>query len=464
MGCAHYQRYEPTPLDPQAQLGAYAGRRLDDPELARFLASRGVPPDDSGLTPSALGLAALYFRSNLTEARAAVRAARAGEITAGTRPFPSATATVERATSSDGRNGSPWTLSLTSGLTFETGGKREARQVRARAVTLGTVLRLDVTGWHLAQEARRAAVALLGADRDVADVEAEISALRTVLELLRARYAEGRVSLADVAQAETDVQTAVVALVQVRRARTDMRSSLARALGVSPRPVETMSIREDLRSGCDAGDAANVEGPTGLGLAALRNRYEVGAALADYAVAEADLQLAVAQQYPNLTIGPGVAWNQGVGRWLLSAGSAAIPVNGNRGPIAEGEARRAVHAARVTMAEDGILAQVDSARAGCRDIRGEIAAADSLVAATTERLRLTEAAYARGEIGLTDVAFARLALVRVTRTRHQALQRQQVAGAALEAAIGRWVTAPSIRWPDLFESLSTPDDLEERRE
>lgn len=384
-----------------------------------------------------------------------LQAARAGEITAGTLPFADANATVERAAHPNAGDASPWTIALSGGITLETGGKREARQVRARALTMAATLRVDATGWQLAQEARQAAVAVAGADRDVGDAEVETTALRTVLELLRARYVEGRVSLADIAQSETDVQTAVVALVQARRARTEARSSLARALGVQLRQVESTSFRDEPRIGCATVDSIGTDGAIALGTIALQSRRELGVAIAEYAIAEADLRVAVAQQYPDLTIGPGIAWDQGVGRWLLSVGSSAITTNRNRGPIAEAEAQRTVRAAHVAVVQDSILAQLDSGLAGCRDLRGEIAAADSLVATAAERLRLAEASYARGETGQTEGALARLALVRVSRTQHQAIQRRQAAGAALEAALGRWLTRPEIRWPSLLEPVDS---------
>lgn len=471
IACGRYHRYEPAPLQPQLSPSAFAARRLDDPDLIRFLSSLGPWRPDSGLTPTALGLSALYFRPSMGEFRAMVQAARAGEITAGTHPFAAANATVERAAHPNTGDASPWTLALSGGITLETGGKREARQVRARALTMAATLRVDATGWQLAQEARQAAVAVAGADRDVGDAEVETTALRTVLELLRARYAEGRVSLADIAQSETDVQTAVVALVQARRARTEARSALARALGVQLRQVEFTSLRDEARIGCATGDSIGTDGSIALGAnalstIALQSRRELGVAIAEYAIAEADLRVAVAQQYPDLTIGPGIAWNQGVGRWLLSVGSSAITTNRNRGPIAEAEAQRTVRAAHVAVVQDSILAQLDSGIAGCRDLRGDIAAADSLVATAAERLRLADASYARGETGQTEVALARLALVRVSRTQHQAIQRRQAAGAALEAVLGRWLTRPEIRWPSLLEpvdSTSRPPPPTENR-
>ena len=464
--CRGYRSYTPAPVDASTQAPTYQARRLDDPNLLAFLAAHAAGPSDSAATPSTLGLAALYFRSDLAESRALVSAARAGEITAGTRPFPSAGATVERSLSGSS-DASPWTVSLTTGITFETGGKRAARLARATALTLGTSLRLQSTAWQLAQDARVAAVASVGAERDLADAAAEVGALRVLLDLLRARFAEGRISQADLAQAETDVQSAIVGEVQARRARTDARAALARALAMPLTAVERLPIREELRSGCEPAESPRLDSvTTAFETMALRRRYDVGAALADYAVAEAELRVQIAQQYPDLVIGPGLAWDQGVSRWLLSLGTNAIPVNRNRGPIAEAEARRTARAAHFAFVQDSVLAQVDSAVVACRDVRAEIAAADSLVSATRERLRLAEAAYARGETGQTEVAFPRLALVRVTRVQRQALQRRQRAGAALEAAIGRWLSVPNIRWPDVVEkSVPAPTDtVRERRE
>ena len=47
VACARYQRYESAPLDPERQAAVYAERRLDDPELAHFLAEYGAPSPDS---------------------------------------------------------------------------------------------------------------------------------------------------------------------------------------------------------------------------------------------------------------------------------------------------------------------------------------------------------------------------------------------------------------------------------
>lgn len=454
--CGGYRSYAPVPLDRTERAFTHAARRLNDAGLARFLAEHGAGSLDSVVTPTTLALVAIYFRSDLAESRAQVEAALAGEITSGTRPPLAAAATTGRRLPGSGGGGPSWSVALAGGLTLETGGKRGARLARAGAVTLATKLRLQAAAWRVAQDARIAAIRSQATERDLAGASAEVAELRIVSILLRARYAEGRISLADLAQAETEALTAVVGLTQARRARTDARAALARALGVSLPAVERMTMRNELRSACETADSTRADSSTStpaLELIALRQREDVGAALADYAVAEADLRLQITQQYPDLVIGPGIAWDNGIGRWLLSIGSGAIPAARNRGPIAEAQARRVLQAARYSVLEDSVLAQVDSAAAGCRDVRGEIAATDSLVATKREQLRLAEAAFARGETGLTEVALVRLALVRATRVQQQALGRRALLGASLEAAIGQWLSAPGVRWPTLPELL-----------
>ena len=450
--CAQYQHYQPAPLASATEASAYGARRLDDPALAHILAAHGIPVRDSAWDSRQLALAALYFRPDLSEAQRALAATRAAEITAGVRPYPGVSASAERAARADEGHLTPWTFSLTTGFTFELGGKRAARVTRARVATLAARLRLESTAWQVIESARQTGIVAFGADVDLADAGAMAAALRTALGLLRDRYSEGQISRADLARSETDVQTAAVAAMQAAGARTDARSALARALAVSVRQVDQLPLRPALRAGCVTVDSLSLDT---LETYALRTLPAVGAALADYAVAEADLRVQVAQQYPDVILGPGIAWGQGTRRWILSLGFPRIAIDRARGPIAEAAARRAVQAARVKVVQDAVLAAVDSGVASCWHVRREVEVADSLVRASGEQVALAQAAYQRGEIGRTELALTQLALVRAQRAQHQATQRTRAAGIALENATGMWLSGPPIEWRDI---VIAPDE------
>ena len=169
--------------------------------------------------------------------------------------------------------------------------------------------------------------------------------------------------------------------------------------------------------------------------------------------------LAAAHRGDNITIGPGIAWDEGVFRWILSLGTPGFLRSLNRGPIAEARARRAEAVARVSTIQDSILAAVDSAVGVCGDASRETDATSALVGSTRKSLEIAQAAYERGETGQTEVAFARVAVLRATRAHHLAEQRAREAGVALESVLGAWPPGKP-RWPDLTSqtSLVTKDE------
>lgn len=448
--CAQFQQYTPAPLA-EPTVDRFLHRNLDDSTVQRFLAAQNASGVAAGWSPQQLALAALYFHPAIREQVAAVNLARAAEVTAEALPDVTASAEVSRANRTDEGKSTPWSVSLTSGLTLETGGKRAARRARARALTLASTLHLQSEAWQIgAVTTTQAAIHAIGADREMDDAESEQRALAELVILVRARFSEGRVSLADVAQAESDERRALVAAAEMRRVRTMARLEVARSLSVPLHAVDSLALRIGGFTSCDRRASVDLDS---LGTFALRTRYDMGAALADYAVAEGDLRLEIARQYPDLTIGPGIAWDQGVLRWILSLSTPGFLRSLNKGPIAEARARRAVQAVRVEMTQDSILVAVDSAAAACRDAIRATGATRLLVDATEQSLRITQASYTRGEIGQTEVAFARVAVLRATRSQHAAEQRMLEASAALASAVDVW-PAGGPRWPDLVSLTS----------
>ncbi len=445
LGCGRFQSYAPAPLA-ELRSEPFFERSLADTAVRGFVAGQSAAVAESGWNPSQLGLAALYLHPALREAASQVRATEAAELTAGTPPELTASAEISRAASVDEGKSTPWSYSLSTGVTFETGGKRAARRARARAATLVARLQLESAAWQIVVDAEQAAVRASGASQEARDAESERAALAEVSTLVRARYAEGRVTLADVAQAEQEVRSSVLSSVQVARARTDARLQLGRALSLPLRAVDSIAIVPPSDSRCSAAPLRF----DSVGALALQRRADVAAAVTAYRVAEADLRLEVARQYPDLTIGPGIGWDQGVMRWVISLGTPGLLRSVNRGPIAEASARRAVEAARVEITQNRVLIAADSAVAVCAEVGRETLAATAAERSALEALRLARAAYDRGEIGRTEVAFARLAVVRSSRAVHVAQQRKREASVALEAALGGWTSEGAPRWPDLM--------------
>jgi outer membrane protein TolC len=175
---------------------------------------------------------------------------------------------------------------------------------------------------------------------------------------------------------------------------------------------------------------------------------EVSRVLGEYALAEAEVRLQVARQRPDLELGPGYIFDQGIHRWTLGFALPALLGFRNRTPIDQAEAARSAAAARVSEVQDAILAEAGEAAESCRAAAAESLVADSVGAAAEELVSVARGRYERGETGRLEPARAELAAARATAAQRQARRRLQLAGLAAEAAAAEWRGSAAESWPD----------------
>jgi outer membrane protein TolC len=440
-GCV---RYQARPIDLAAHPGEYRTRRLDDTALVHWVTEWGGAPSSAGWTDRQLAVAALRLRAEIARARAEWRAVRAGEGAAAARPAPGLSTDVEHAVSgNDGQ--APWVVSLAGLFSIELGGKRAARLQEARARTAGAEAALTAQAWHIALETRRAALDLTLADTGRAAAATEVVAVDTVLALERQRFAEAAVTASEVARASADLADVRGTLAAAERQAIEARASLAAAIGVTPRAMESVAVLPVVSPACDWIETLGVDSVEGR---ALTLRPEMAHSLAEYAATEGSLRLQIARQYPDLDLGPGFIWDQGVHRWTLAFALPGLLGFRNRSPIVQAEAERAAAGARVLETQESVIREVATAAESCRGARLERVAADSQVAGARRNLARAQAAYERGETARLDAALARLALVRAERVLRDADRRLALAGLAVEEAAGEWKGGGAMRWPD----------------
>jgi outer membrane protein, heavy metal efflux system len=447
-GCA---RYQARPLDPARHPAELRARRLDDPALLGWLRPYAGAPDGSRWSDRQLAVAGLAWRAELARARAEWRAALAAVPAAGERPSPGVETSVEHQVAGP-QQPSPWVVSLGALATVELGGKRGARLLAARAGATVAESRLVGLAAALAAQTRAAALALAAARADVDDRAAAVADLERISGLEERRYAEAALAASDLARTRTDVQDARTELARAQAELGAARADLAASLAVPVGALDRLEPVPAPTSGCARVDSV---GGDSLVVLALGRRAEVVTALAAYAVSEADVRREVARLYPDLEIGPGFIWDQGVHRWTLALALPALLGLRQRGALHEAEAARTVAAARVAEAQDSIVMQVEAAVASCRGTGLGVIAADSQVAAARALVERDRARYERGETARLEPARSELLLARAERGRRAAERRLAFAGIGLEAAAGEWPDAPTRPWPDPREELPT---------
>jgi outer membrane protein, heavy metal efflux system len=432
-GCASYTA---KPLEEGNVAARYHAHRLDDPALIAGLDSLGISAPTTVWRDWELAAAAWLLRPERGRLLAEIRVAEAGRMSAGARPAPGF-ATETEYSFSGSRGESRFGLALSSVFTVELGGKRGARIALANARALAIRSRAEEEGWEVRWRVREG-VATLERVRRVWELSREeLALLDSVLVHTRARYADGATPRSEVARMEAERQAWVAQVAADQRDFDDSRAALATLVGISVAQLERTPVAHDSADLCEAPGARD-----SLEQLALSSRQELFRSLAEYQIAEAELRVEVANSWPDIALGPGLFFDHGVNKWTVAFGLPALPLNRNRGAIAEAEARREVAAHRVAETQEMVLGEVALALVACSAAEDE--AGVMSVSGAADGVSLAEAAYGRGEVGRLEVAQARLELARAQRRYAEASTRRRAAGLALERAVGFWSGSPRL--------------------
>ncbi|HEV8113561.1 MAG TPA: TolC family protein [Planctomycetota bacterium] len=440
--CAGCIAYHAAPIEPARMEDEFARRTLADPALAAWVAGEVVPapsfpPPTWSL--STLCLAAFWFHPDLDVARAQARTARAGVTTASTPPNPTFAFRPEYVLN-PAAGDSRWVADLGLDFLVETADKRDLRTERAHKLALAAEVGVYEAAWHVRNGVRTALLEHLSALHELNLLRLEQEPRREVLDLLRRRLAAGEAARLEVARAEIEVSRIDI---EVRTAETRIatsRAALAAAIGVPESAMESLTF-EVLGRG-NPGRWGIGEPPAELPLDAAREpglleRFDVRRALLEYDAAEADVRLEVAKQVPDLTLGPGYVFDQGLRKLAFNFALPLPLLDRNRGPIAEAEARRSEAQARFTALQARAIGEIEGALAAYRGALAELAEARLL----SERQRTTEEglrhSLAAGAADRLDVAVARAEVAALARVELLVLHRAEEALGDLENALER---------------------------
>jgi outer membrane protein, heavy metal efflux system len=454
-GCAHF---EAKPLSPDQTATQFEARTLDDPGLKKFIEHNRKPqaPPASGLgstelaevqPPSttsqewdfeALTLVALYYHPSLDVARAQWAVAQAGIRTAGQRPNPAANLAPQY-TSNSPSGESPWVAAFTFDATIETAGKRGHRIEQAKQTSESARLNLAAQAWQVRSHLRTSLLDYAVARQRVVLLQNVRDAQQQLLKLLEARLQAGDIAATELTTPRVALIRAQADLAEARRQVVDSRAAVAQALGVPLQALEGRELTFDLSQ------SPKPEAPPASSLQplsaearrrALHGRADILAALADYAASQSALQLEIAKQYPDIRLGPGYEYDQGLHKWGLALGTDVLPVfNRNQGPIAEAQAKRAESAARFLALQAQVSGEIDRALAARAASQDQLQQIDALLDTQRQHVQSVAAMVKAGAADQYELRSAQLEVATTEQTRLDALVKVQQALGQLEDAV-----------------------------
>lgn len=430
-GCATYHA---RPISPEKTAAAFEARSLTNDQLGAFLETNNVTVLGAGdpWNLKQLTLAAFYYQPALAEARAQLLVARAGEITAGQHPNLTVSVTPGYDTQIPG-NYSPWLVPLSVDVPIETAGKRGKRIAEAEHLAEAARWNLIGTVWQVRSRIRAALLALYAASENESLLARQEQAQSNVVHLLAGQLSAGNISSYDVTRARVTLETTQMALLDAMGQTGRARAQLAGALGVPLSALDGIKMSfADFKN--FPRDLTTPEARR----RALLDRADVRGALAEYAASQSALQLEIANQYPDLHLGPGYAWNNGNAgdnQWELGL-SLTLPIlNQNEGPIAEARAKRRVAAAHFLTVQTTAIADINSALAAYNAALEKSATAKSLLGNLKKQLASVRAQAQSGEVDALTLANANAEYLAGAQSQMSALVQAQQALGQLEDAV-----------------------------
>lgn len=431
-GCA---AYVPVPIEPAVLAADFQARSLSDPRLNRFLAA--VAPEVKVRTGkvwdlTSLTLVALYYHPDLEVSRAKAAKAEAAIITAAQIPNPelNATATLHTITTP-----SPWTIGALINFLLETSGRRELRIAQADHLAEAARLDLLAASWQVRGRVRTALVAIWAAQTKTQVLTKRRDWQIEIVSVLERQLAAGEATALVVSRERSGLSQIRLSVEDASRQLAEARVQLATAVGMPVLAFKDVSL--SFGSFETPPQKSVLTASTNFRREAILGRSDLQVLLAEYDAAASAVQLELAKQFPNITLGPGYTFDQGDN--LFSLGIVAeLPIfNRNEGPIAEADAKRIEVGTRFCALQAQIVGEVDLAAASYKATVKSLTTADALHAIEHERQKKTERAFKAGEIDRQTYLLSELEFAVIDAARAEALVQNRLSIGLLEDALRR---------------------------
>ncbi|HVH89537.1 MAG TPA: TolC family protein, partial [Terriglobales bacterium] len=329
------------------------------------------------------------------------------------------------------------------------------------ARNLENAARFDLadSAWKVRSGVRIALLNYLLASRSFDVLHSEEQVRQEQADILDERFSVGEIPRPDVDLARIELSRTHLAISTAEGELAEAKAALAASIGI---PVAGLQELTFSWSDLDSPPSTESFSPGQIQREAVLNRLDVRRSLAQYAAAEADLQLEISKQYPDVQIGPGYTYEEKNHFFTLGFSTTLPLFNRNQGPIAEAEARRREAGAAFLEKQAQVIAEGERALALYDAAQRELAEADkSLHKLQDAQLQMMRQAVQVGEEDRLALNGVRIESSVVTRTRLDALARAQRALGELEDAVQRSLDPGGI-FPTNPESLvpnKAPKDL-----
>ncbi len=392
---------------------------------------------------------ALTRNPQLAVARAQVNAALSHEVTAAQAPNPDLTLQSEYAR----HDSHPWLYGIDLNWLLRSSQRRRLDIEIAELDTGNARLQLMDQAWGVRSALAAALSEWESGRRRLILLERLATDEDRLLALEKDRVRAGE-------DAPSELVTSRQARIQIEQQEAELRAGVdaaqvaaAKALGLPPQALDGVTFVWP-----DWGEPPPVDQDRQREAReqALLSRADLGQSMGEYAAAEAKLRQSITRQYPQFVLSPGYYWDHGIAKFPFDVGFT-LPLNGNKGEIAEARAGRELAGQRMLALQADIYGEIVAAERAEHIARASTEAAERQLEAARSQQQSADLGVRLGAADLQDQLGAEIFAVRAELEVLQMRAQLQSARNNLEDVLHTPLSGPELALAKSMSMLASGD-------
>jgi outer membrane protein TolC len=447
-GCS-YIPYNKKDIETQQIIEVIKESDIHSEEFTQFLLSQGfdeneLPLKDWGLKE--LIYAQQFFNPQLKTAKMQWEMAQTNEAIASLYPPSSIGLKIGRETTNK-----ELTKKIFGGgfsFTFESADKRLIRHELALNKSQLALINFQIANWDLRISLFNKLFDFIENQEFIKLSKDELRLKQSVLNMMRKRLQAGIASQIDLDKKTIALNKINQELLQLQMNQSIIRNQLASLIGLSTEKFNLIPLdSKKITSILDGITVLYLKNKKLLELQeiSLTKRLDLRKALSNYAIAEAELKLEVANQYPDYIFSPAYVYEFGTRLWSLGIDSIIKSTDQNKAFINKAEKFRDLKASKVITLQLGTINDIEELQLNFSNKFEDLKYSDQMIE-TKNKLESQHAArFKEGLINRMEYENEKINLIDISKNHHKAIYNLIRIGLLAESILQEPIFTPNLK-------------------
>jgi len=276
----------------------------------------------------------------------------------------------------------------------------------------------------------------------------ELRLKQSVMNMMRKRLEAGIASQIDLDRKTIDLNKINQELLQLQMNQSVMRNQLASLVGLSTQKFNLIPLdSKKITSILDDITILYLKDKKLLELQeiSLTKRLDLRKALSNYAIAEAELKLEVANQYPDYTFSPAYAYEFGTRLWSLGIDSIIKSADRNKSFIKRAEKFRELEASKVNSLQLATINDIEALQLNFSNKFEDLKYSNQIIVTKGRLEKQLAARFSEGLIDRMEYENEKINLIDIDKNNHKAIYNLIRLGLLAEKILQEPIFTPKLK-------------------